>query len=283
MKKDALEYYNTIEVLYEIVKCLKGRETSFAYADKSRSPIRCIKAHNIEFLKSNFNAFKFYENNFLIWNSLALLDNMPMFSYNSVKRAEQQKYFIKDFKNHFVGYDLSVDFDGDDIYKNKRKMKDFKIELISFYNLLQDYKVPFYTKPSSKNGFHFVIPNEFLDYVEEKPQNKMKISSMLSSKLCTMYDSDFIDKSIFDYRRPWKTAYSIDINSNIVSLPLNKQQFEDILKPKNDFDFSCCEPIHVIKEGVRNRGLMIQNNDHNGKNNFKEFVDNFFYDSVDVL
>jgi len=46
------KYYSRLDVLFEIVKCLGGRETSLLQpkdVDTKSYPVRCIKAHNVLF------------------------------------------------------------------------------------------------------------------------------------------------------------------------------------------------------------------------------------------
>lgn len=271
MLKDAQEYYKKPDVLFELVKLMKAKETTFMDLTGGKT-IRCIKAHSVAYLESNFKAFNFFGSNYNIYTSLANLQNMPMFSFNYEKRLEQQSYFNKQFRDYFTGYDFALDFDG-----RKENPTNFKVEADFIYEKYNKYKVPFYVKPSSDDGIHFVVPSEYLDLVEDKPVNKVKIASMLCNELGKTLYAEFMDRGIYDSRRIWKTAYSVDLRSGIVSYPLDEVEYETASDKK--FNFNVFH-VSVLKNvDIRDRGLKLHNDLglEEGRKNFKKFVDKYIY------
>lgn len=227
-------YYNDV-VLFEIVKQLKGRETAFL---SPKYPVRCIKAHNISFLRTNMRSLGFWNRQYNVYHSLAHYYNMPMFSFNPETRRKQQDEFNRNFMSYIIGYDLAFDFDSKIVdfqrcYKDTSKLK----------SLFDDYGVP-YTLKMSGSGFHIVVDSQYLpDGVE-----KVKYCASFVNEMSEVFNLPTLDIGIIDWRRLWKVAYSLDIKTDNVALPLFDEQFEKfsmkMVKPQN------CLPT------MKNRGLL---------------------------
>jgi hypothetical protein len=228
-KSEYNRYYSDDTVLYEIVKGLKARETTLIGWDKDKKNefvVRCIKAHNISYLKNNFKAFDFYNRFFNIYHSVAYLKDMPMFSYNWVKRKEQQRDFNLEFPNYAYGWDFVMDFDGDDVTYDK-----LWEDVETVKHLFDKYGVPYTLKASSHKGFHIEINDK---YFVGSMDDKIKFNLNLVRNIKDLWQVETLDLNIYDMRRVFKVAYSIDIKSGLVVLPLTDSQF---LQIKDDFEF----------------------------------------------
>ena len=261
MEKLSLEtynkYYSRLDVLFEIIKTMKGREVAFIRDDGMI--FKGIKAHNVSYLQNNMKAFKFDEKIFNIYNSVASVFNMPMFSYAPDKRSEQYAFFAKNFKNYFTDYDFCFDFDNED------NLDYCHTEASIVKNLLDDYNVPYYIKFSG-NGFHIVISGEIIE--ASTPMDKLKNINYYGTYLADFYGLKNIDKSIYDIRRLFKTPYSLDFKSGLVALPLSDEEFKN-------FNLDLVKPENVMKMDLRHRGLLIRKGTKEG---FKNFVNEIIYD-----
>jgi hypothetical protein len=250
------EYYKQVEVLFEIVKQLQGREVALLCDDYN---VRCIKAHNLAFLESNFRAFNFFKRKYNIYISSAHFNNMPLFSYDPKTRQEQSHKFRDTYKDFMTGYDFFIDIDGDpkDIsgaYIEAKKIKEF----------FDAYKLPYYIKLSGK-GFHFIIMSHFFSGIfPDLFSRNLKFKTLVLS-LKKLLNLSLLDITVYDLRRVYKVAYSLDTKTGRVALPLSDEQF-------NNFDISCVLPENVLKNGVRNRGLLIRNQETDYTKNLKKFV-----------
>jgi hypothetical protein len=258
------DWYSREDVQYEIVKQLIGRETVLIGSDLEgveKMTIRCIKAHNVDYLKSNLQAFHFFERFFNVYRSTSLLQNMPMFSYNMVLRTQQHKQFNIDFMNYTVGHDFVIDCDCDHIAPidskdfQGRKIKseaDRKRALYDEVALLKstfdDFGVPYMLKNSSDKGFHF----EFEDkYTKGDMMQKMLFNRSLALTLKKLYNIQSLDLNVYDFRRVFKVAYSVDMRTGLVVMPLTDEQFISL---KSDNSFLRCDSSSLPV--IRNRGLL---------------------------
>lgn len=265
---DRNEYYNHEEVLYEIVKILKGRETTFLGSDKAW---RCIKAHSVNFLKSNMKAFNFDKFPMNIYYSLASLYNMPMFSYNAKKRKIEQTEFNKKFKEYITGYDIGFDFDSH--YTEEGIKKNYPLEIV--YNdckklkeVFDQYEVP-YTLKFSGSGFHININNHVFPEVKDK----LDLYKRLIDRCKIIFNLKTLDNAVTDLRRIWKCPYSYDYKTGNIALPLTDRQFKE-------FKIEMVKPEEVIKKGIRNRGII----ERKGNNiNFIDFLNDFMLGDEDLI
>jgi len=251
------EYYKRLDVLFELIKTMRGREVMLVGADGL--PVRGIKAHNVSYLQNNFDAFHFLEKPYNMYNSVASLMYMPQFSYAPKVRARQYEFFTKNFKKYFTDYDLCFDFDGHDnfglCYQETATLKE----------LFDEHNIPYYLKFSG-SGFHLVISGNFIE--GKSAMDKLKHINYYGNYLNNFCMFSTLDASIYDSRRVFKTPYSIDVKTGRVALPLNDNQFKD-------FDFDLVKIKNVLKDvEIKNRGLLQRSGT---KEDFTKFVDNVIY------
>jgi len=238
-------WYNKTPVLFEIVKQLRGRETCFmrGSSDTERAIIvRCLKCHKVVFLKNNFYNWGFFKDKLNVYRSIGLFYGMPMFSYNPVKKKQEQAKFLEESEKYVVGYDLVADFDAHNvsIAKAHNDAKEYK-------KLLEQYKVP-YAVIFSNSGFHFEIEHKFLVEFEPDPLKLCSRIKTLMENFKKFYFLDTLDTGIYGSpRQQWRVAYSCDPKTLRVCYPLNDQQFDNfslkMVKVQNIGD-------------VKNRGLL---------------------------
>jgi hypothetical protein len=254
-----VEYYNNQEVLFEMVKLMRGKEVCFLSEDLT---FRNIKAHNIIFLKSNFHAFDFYKWRYNIYISCADYNNAPAFSYNPVERKKAYADFTLNINNYLAGYDYFIDLEkGEASYREAGLIKQFF-----------DYcQVPYKVRCSG-SGFHFIIPSiYFTDYFTKKgiARDKRKETfKEMSSQLKKILHLTLIDMSVYDLRRVYKVPYSLDHKTGNVILPLTSKEFDN-------FTPDYIKPATVLARGIRDRGDIIIN-EEKGDKNIEEMIRGLF-------
>jgi hypothetical protein len=252
---DYKEYYANKEVLFEIVKQMQGREVALLGEQYN---VRCIKTHSIAYLESNFKAFSFFVRRYNIYISSAHYHNMPTFSYFPSTRREQSKDFNLNFSNFMVGYDFFIDIDGD-----PQKIDDALSEARKIKMVFDEYKVPYSVKLSGK-GFHFVIPSEFFSGILPDVKARNQVFKKLYIALKNLLDLKLADSTVYDARRVYKVAYSLDVKTGRVALPLTDWQIEH-------FHMDMVKPELVLAQGIRNRGLLTRNIE-NGELGLKKMI-----------
>lgn len=174
----------------------------------------------------------------------------PLFNFNNAKRKEDKDKFNKEFKKYFVGYDFCIDIDAKDLKVAYRDTQAIK-------NLFDKYKLPYSLKFSGSKGFHFLIEDKWFNQ-RMKAKNKVLLFQRLSKiiigvcKLKSVNDGGTFDDTIYDDRRIFKLAYSLQ----------NKDGKEYICLPLDDFQFDNwkledMELLNFMRSGVRlfQRGL----------------------------
>ena len=283
--------YYIDRILFEIVKVSKGRELAFIGHD---FVIRHIKAHAIIYLKMNFDAFHFYKRPLNIYYSLAHIENMPQFSFAHEIRRQQSEEFNPKFRQYFRGFDIGMDFDENCQYcKDKfsctkynkatykgacSKCKDYESNFDILYNDVKRVKRSFddngipYQLKFSGSGFHINIEWKYLSgcmdiakrIVQSTEEDCITLSKWFQNQLSNMFNTTSLDTSITDIRRIWKSAYSIDIKTGNVALPLTNQQFRN-------FNFDMVKPSSVI-DSARDRGLLEREGTSENLKNFMEKI-----------
>lgn len=250
-------WYRRTDVAFEMVKQLSARETSLLSAETF---IRCLKIHNIHFLAENFERYKFYDSLYNVYRSVAVLKDFPMCSFAIGQKKEQQLYLVEHFQEYVTGYDFVIDIDGHDSFEQALT------EARWLKEVFDDFSVP-YALIFSGSGFHFEVPSQFTDLVEptvlEKPKTFLYIARTLKSLMMLTH----LDSEIYDLRRVWKIAYTLDYKTGRIALPLSDEQFEK-------FTLEMVQPDNI--GSVQNRGLLTRNIEH-GAENFKKFVDVVVY------
>lgn len=241
-----IDYYLNDEVLFEIVKTLVGRETAF-FGESCGKPlrIRCIKAHNINFLRENMRRFDFLKDNtsLNIYYSLAHYYNMPMFSFNMEERRKQMEQFRIDFSKYQTGFDFGIDFDAENV--SKETLID---DMITIKKEFDKNMIP-YTLKCSGSGFHINIESKYFDSIPFK--DRLSFFSYWNNTMADTFICDSICGSTKTMipRHLWKAPYSYDVKSGNIALPLTDEQ-------ANNFNWDIVTPKNVILNGVRNRGTL---------------------------
>jgi hypothetical protein len=253
--KERNEYYSNEFILYEIVKASHHRELSFLPAkneDFKKKRIRYLIAFKVDFLKKHWEMFNFDKFLLNMFNSVAILENIPVFTYNLNERKQSEKYqeFDKNYDTFVSSYDLFFDFDGKEKFeKCYQEAKDFK-------KILDEMKVPYLLLNSSLYGFHFRISGEYM------PQNKIReLLVTLNNVVHWVKDThkfECLDETVVDMKRLCKVPYSYECSTQCVCLPLTDKQFDnyrfDMVKYKNVMD--------ITQTGfLKKRGLLIR--EHN--------------------
>ena len=257
-------YYKEISVLFEMIKVMRGRECTFL--GNQVPPIRCMKIHSLQFMRSNFDAFNFNGRLYNIYGSLARLENMPMFSFAPPERKLQQLDFNRSFTDYVVGYEGGLDFDADDT-DNMKAIWDMKEVL----DLFEGYKLPYYCKISGSGG-HIGIPDFITKLIEPELNFIPEKMSIVGKTLKDLMILDTLDASIFDMRRIWKIDYSLDVKSGNVALPLDRNQI-------NNFNWDMVTVDSVLAKGVRDRGRILHNK--GTPEQYKERVSKFVKEIID--
>ena len=270
-------WYQNVDVQFELIHQTKHRETFFLPFDKlknSTPPIRWMNASAIKFLKMHWDRYKFLDKDMNIYSSLATYKNFPTFSYSWRVKSEQQRVWMKEFHKYINGYDLFVETDSKDIEKSHA-------DTLKIKNFLDDYNIKYSLKFSGSKGFHYIVQYsefEFLglkiydEEIEKKAGNfkfwmknfPMSLSQLkkfsdlvllfklIAWRLHTILGCETIDTSVQDVKRVIKLAYSWDVKSGLIALPLTDEQLTNFRK-------DICRPENVLKAGVHKRGLLWRN------------------------
>jgi hypothetical protein len=239
-------YYAKGEILFEMVKLMKGREVVFLGEDGA---VRNIKAHNLGYLQSNMNAFNFFNKRYNLYISVAAYNNLPLMSYDPMQRSDQRKAFNDNFQDYLIDYDFFMDFDAKDF----DHIKDAQSDCIIIHNILKDNGIYHNIMFSGNKGFHLVVPGQYIDMKIDK---RISCFKRLVARLCLIYNLKTPDKTVYDYRRIRKVPYSMDIKSGKIVLPLDDAQLHgfnaDVVTPEL-YDFSRFRNRGLINLGGQNK------------------------------
>jgi len=260
-------YYNQTYVLFEIVKILKKRELSFIAKGEETGirKARYFVAHSVDFLKKHFEIINFDKSLINMYQSVAQIKDIPVFSYNFRIRAKEEKYkkFNEEYENHVIGYDLFLDFDGKENFEKCHK------ETQEMKKIFDEYKIPYWVMNSSSKGFHFHIPAE---YMPNYPIGELiKTIAKIINNIKGIYSLESIDTSIADLKRLCKVPYSF-VNDATICFPLTDMQLKDFTP-----DMVTMENI-LRNVTLKNRGLLIRTHnlsDEQLKENVLKFIEEF--------
>jgi len=237
------------------VKNLVGRETVLLPSkvvlggELKAIPVRCIKAHSVNFLLKNFSAFNFYKKPLNIYGSVAGFEGMPMFSYApKIRKKQQEDFFNSTFSVYWVSYDFFIDIDADslkDAYEDAKKIK----------RIFDDLKLSYSLRFSGSRGFHFVIPDALFYSKPLSLINKVELCKSIATNLKGIEDISGIDLGVYQPQRVLKVPYSLEgLN---VCLPLSDAQF-------NAFKIEDMFADKVLKDlMIKNRGLLQREGSNN--------------------
>lgn len=261
------KWYSLVPVQFEIIKNLHHRELCFLSQKEEliKHPVRYLIAFNIAYLKKHFERFNFLDNLINMYNSCAILKDVPVFSYNLKIRRETDEYkeFNENYDKYVINYDYFMDIDGKENFELAfSEAKEIK-------NILDEYKLPYYILNSSFNGFHFVIPASYLPSMEIN--ELLKILEKVMQNIKGIYDFKTLDTSIVDLKRVRKVPYSYEC-SGAICLPLSDFMFENF-KKENVTMFNVLRTITIKNRGNLTRNLDLR--DEILKKNIQKFINDF--------
>ena len=216
-------WYSKTFIQFELCKSLLHRELSFLTfkGENKKTTVRYLIAFNIDYLKKHFLAYGFNEKLLNMYQSVALLKNIPIFSY-SRNRTKDKKYieFNENYENFVIGFYLFLDFDGKENFdKCLQEVKEMK-------KIFDKNKIPYYILNSSFTGFHFHIPYEYMPNFDK---NTIPILNEIISNIKGIYEFETLDDSVCDLKRLCKVSYAYSCDGSIC-LPLNDFQIENFNK-----------------------------------------------------
>ena len=183
-----------------------------------------------------------------IYNSTAILRDMPIFSYNIAERKEQSKIFHEKFMNYVNNYEFILDID------NKGDFTQCYEETKRIIEALEEEKIAYYIKFSG-SGFNIVIPHQNIGYAKktELQERFQKIANAIQE----ITDATLLDTTIYMMREVTKTLYSLDTQNDTVCMPLTKQEFKN-------FTHEMVQPERMFEKEIMERQVIINNKETMG-------------------
>jgi hypothetical protein len=135
--------------------------------------------------------------------------------------------------------------------------------------LFDDFKLPYWLINSSKTGFHFHIPCEYLSFI--RPQNLLVHNAEIIKFLNETESFERLDLSISDTKRLCKVPYSY-VSDGSICLPLSDEMAENF-NPEIANVHYIWQPKNQIT--LKNRGLLIRNHGLS-ENELKQNVIKFY-------
>lgn len=235
-------FYSNDKILFEIARQLNGKETTFM-SKPSGLTIRCIKAHNLEFLKKNFSRFDLYTHPMNIYYSWNNYRNMPMFSFNLNVRKEQYAKWNTSHQDYLVSTDFTLDIDSEN-----SDLDEARKQAAGIAELFNELKLPYSVSFSGKKGFHIECPAQF-----HKSRYSISDFKQVADRLKKTYSC--VDNTIYDMKRIFKCKYTIDVTSGLVCLPLSDEQL-------NNFSFDLVNQDSVLAMNrLGFRKMLLRNED----------------------
>ncbi len=266
-------WYSQPVVLNEIVSCLQHRELSFLHPVDRWKSQRFYLAMSVEYLKKHFARLEIFKDIHNLYISVAKFkpNSIPIFSYNLKERMNDPRYidFNKNYPQYVEGYDLFIDIDGKDKDMPKLAYEQALAEMKKMKKLFDDFKLPYWLINSSKTGFHFHIPCEYLSFI--RPQNLLVHNAEIIKFLNETESFERLDLSISDTKRLCKVPYSY-VSDGSICLPLSDEMAENF-NPEIANVHYIWQPKNQIT--LKNRGLLIRNHGLS-ENELKQNVIKFY-------
>lgn len=276
-------YYNSKNILIEIIKGQIHRETAFipySWSDKefklvSQKPIRWLNASAVRYLEKHFKRYDFLQTHMNMYFSLATYKDFPTFSYSRVQKKKEQEVWAEHFHRRIIRYDLFVETDSDEDVMVAHE------DTIYLKQNYDRYRLVYSVKASGSKGFHLLTPYEEFEYLgldiyneafhkedfekllhrlpmglEEMKKNLdiVILFKAIAVRMNTIWACDTVDTTVQDVKRVCKSAYSFDVKSGLVSYPLDDEQFKN-------FSVDMIRPINVIRNNNFKRGMLWRNLD----------------------
>lgn len=233
------DYYRKIDAVFEMVKCMIGRESVFL---DGKTAIRGLKIHSFDFLKQKIRMYSFGKIYFPnIYISIAHMNNMPLFKEQlNEERYEQLKLFRGSVDNFVTGYDFPLDFDlKDNDFKKLKK----EVTLVS--DFLVKNNVPFSLRCSG-SGFHIIIYDEYFNFIQK--DDKIDFYKFFAKSLTEIFKLETLDYKIIQKRCLIKCPYSFDTKTNRICYPLNIYELKR-------FEYKDIEVKNILIKNLRDRGV----------------------------
>ncbi|MFB6182541.1 MAG: hypothetical protein ABEI78_00600, partial [Candidatus Nanohaloarchaea archaeon] len=173
------------------------------------------------------------------------------------------------YKDHFYkylydapGYDLVFDIDGDDAINKKKDISKEEInkeysrkqiideaykEAEKIVDYLEKHNAPYSVRFSGGKGFHISIQREHIkQYIEN---NNYPHTAGLFAEFIQDKTNAKIDYKIYSKKRIYRVPYTMHTETNLICMPLTKQQFKD-------FKLKYASPDYIKNNiNLKNRGL----------------------------
>lgn len=242
------KWYDKIDVMYELVKNLKNKETVFLqpYDTYNKNIKWGIKAFTIIFLQMAMKRWKFIDKYYNMYYTIANYTYIPTFNYIPEKRYAQTQMWLRKHTEYIKNFDYVLDFDMRTTAKNIKRTKAYK-ECKQIKKLFDDYSMP-YNICFSGGGWHIRIKGDFMEKIVPERDKALNIYRNVTISLKEMFNASTLDITIYDNRRIWKSEYSIDTSRGIVLIPLTDEEFENF--KKEDYELKNIINIKVFKKGM---------------------------------
>jgi hypothetical protein len=252
------QWYQTENIAFNIINAIKYRETCFI---GDHRPVRYIKANAIVYLSKNFERYRFFEEPFNLYQSLARYPRMPLFSFDSKEKKPQTVAFHDNRVSYMDSFDFLLDIDNKNIemaYNSALKMK----------RILDKCKVPYTLMFSGKKGFHIKI--EYDDFPIELKKLSFPLSDRLKKTAENIFEKeqlDDLDLGVFDLQRIAKTPYSVVYPNYLVALPLSDEELDNFSIKEVSLPYLITKTDKMYLRGFRKRKGTIEGT--------QEFFDNY--------
>jgi len=267
-------WYSKVYVLLECVKTVGRREVALLpYKEqlegfKKGYAVRNLHCMKLDFMSKSLAAFKFNEQGYRMYTSLAHFNQFPNLSYAFVLRKKEQKIWTKELASnpskYIEGMDFLIDLDCADFDAGLRQIK-------GICEIMDNYKVPYFVMPSGgkAGGWHVRIEWKWFEQAGYKWNQISNLNFLICHKLKTQLPYPDVDESLFDLRRVGKMPYSLVYAQDRwnVCLPLSPADLANYKQGNNEVNYvlSNCR--------LMNRGLLERTGTINGLRNFvKEYA-----------
>lgn len=266
LKERELWYKQTF-VLFEIVKCLKNRELCFLTqkGEEKKKAVRYLLGWNLDYWRSHFEWFNVGKSLLNVYHSVAVLKDVPVFSYNIEQRRKEEKYqeFDKNYANYVKDYALFIDIDGKENFELAyQEAKEIK-------KIMEEFKVPFYLVNSSEKGFHFCIEAKYMPNIEIG--KLLKLLNDVVYNLSGIHEFRTIDRTIVDLKRVQKCPYSY-VCTGFICLPLTDEQFANFT-PEMVSMKNVLKNVQIKSRGLKTRTYGLSEEEL--KKNVLKFLDEY--------
>lgn len=245
-------WFSRADICFELVKACKDKE--FIIGTSKRG----LKINNMNMLNFNLcesNYFVLSEKPKTMYCSLANYSDLTKIGRVGFRLAENYNDYIK-------SYDFGIDID------SKKGFEGCYAQARKLYRFYSKFNIKFSVWSSGKKGWHFIVPaDEMEEYFIKKKiihiKDKVLFCRGLAEKIKKHLKID-VDMVVYSSSRYFKAPYSIDIRDDVFCAiyPLDKNQFMH-------FDFDFIDPVKLLKENVKNRGLYFMKSNPAG---FEEMV-----------